>query len=200
MTDQVWQSDLLNPSEAPSFLRRGHFVYESGDHGDTWLSLPLLFADPKRLHGAAIRLAEQLRPHEPEVVCGPLVGGALVAQWVAEELHAAFVYAEPQRAASFGTQYSVPRELQPLLRDRSAVVVDDAINAGWATMACVREIERYGGTIVAVGALIVRSPRDSMMPTNLSVPIVALTELPWHVWPASDCPLCRSGVAVDPGP
>src|SRR5687768_3251211 len=82
MIDPLRRSGLLAEADIERFCRRGHVAYESGDHGDLWLALGLLFADPRRLRAAAGRLAERLRRYEPEVVCGPLVGGALVGQWV----------------------------------------------------------------------------------------------------------------------
>jgi hypothetical protein len=45
-----------------AFARTGHFAYESGDHGDTWLALDLLLADPRRLRGAAERLGSGCGP------------------------------------------------------------------------------------------------------------------------------------------
>jgi orotate phosphoribosyltransferase len=185
--DDLRRADSLDPDDSGGFIRRGHFVYESGDHGDTWLALDLLFADPHRLRHAAGQLAAQLRPHAPEVVCGPLVGGALVAQWVAHDLNAAFVYTTPQ------TGYAIPQDLTPFLPGKRTVIVDDAINAGWAARACVREIERHRGRVVAVAALLVQSPA----PEDLPAPVTSLVELHRNIWPATDCPLCRAAVPMD---
>ena len=201
MIDDLLGSGLLDETVATGFVRRGHFVYESGDHGDTWLALDLLFADQRRLRRAAARLAKKLRPLAPDLVCGPLVGGALVGQWVAYELGVPFVYAEPRTATSLGVSgYAVPSELRSLLWDKRAVVVDDAINAGAATLAAVREIEALGGRVVAVAALIVRAPGTPEMLARRGLRAEYLVGLRWQTWPATDCPLCRSRVPVDDEP
>jgi orotate phosphoribosyltransferase len=194
IVDEIRRLEWLASEDTSRFLRRGHFVYESGDHGDTWLALDLLFADPHRLQRAAARLAARLRGHAPEVVCGPLVGGALLAQWVAHELNTAFVYAIPHGGpAPSRPRYIIPPDLAPLLAGKRAVVVDDAINAGWASRECLREVERHRGSVAAVAALLVRDPR----PAELQGAVVSLVDLPFNIWPATGCPLCRSGLPVN---
>src|SRR3954470_7526477 len=65
--------------------RRGHFLLESGHHGELWLDLDALFAQPARVAPFVADLAERLSGCGAEVVCGPLVGGAFVAQAVAPQ-------------------------------------------------------------------------------------------------------------------
>jgi orotate phosphoribosyltransferase len=182
-------AELLGP-RGSRFARRGHFAYEGGAHGDTWLALDLLFVDPRRARAAASRLAASLAAHAADVVCGPLVGGALAAQWVAAELDAGFAWAE--RAPS---GYLVPPETRALLRGRAVILVDDVINSGVATRACLREIEGAGGRPVAVGAWIARDA--GRLRRELGLPVEVLAELPWQTWAAGECPLCRAGAALD---
>src|SRR5256885_1175192 len=75
--------------------RSGHFRFESGHHGDRWLEPDLLLWRPTALRPFAIALAQRLlRRQRFEVVCGPLTGGAFLAQMVAEQCDAAFAFAE----------------------------------------------------------------------------------------------------------
>lgn len=197
MIDELRGSGLLADSEYDQFWRRGHFVYESGDHGDMWLALDLLFANPRRLQRAAARLAERLRPLAPEVVCGPLVGGALVGQWVAYELDAIFVVATPQPSTpATGPRYGVPPVLRQTLDGKRVAVVDDVINAGAATLATLREVEAWGGRVVGVGALLVRSPGAVDAGQESGLAIEYLAGLSWKTWAADDCPLCREGLPI----
>ncbi|MGH2534508.1 MAG: orotate phosphoribosyltransferase [Thermomicrobiales bacterium] len=198
MEDELRRSNLLDDADVARFFWRGHVVYESGEHGDTWLALDLLFANPRRLQRAAARLAERLRPFAPEVVCGPLIGGALVGQWIAYELDTTFVVATPRPSASVaGPIYAVPSVLRPALLGKRVVVVDDVINAGAATLATVREVEAWGGSVVAVAALIVRAPGavDAWKARGLAVEY--LVGLSWNTWAVADCPLCRGGVPIE---
>jgi orotate phosphoribosyltransferase len=188
-------------TDGADFLRRGHFVYESGDHGDTWLALELLFADPDRLDRAAGELAERLAGHRPDFVCGPVTGGALLAQGVARALGTGFVYAEREAPGGSSPQrYVVPPAVRPALAGKRVAIVDDAINAGAAARACVVEIEALGGTVVALACWVVRADAGDELAALLGHPIASLHALSWSMWPASDCPLCRAGHAISTGP
>jgi len=180
-----------------AFSRTGHFAYESGDHGDTWLALDLLFADPRRLRRAAARLAEKLTPHSPAVVCGPLTGGAFVGLLVAEALGTAFVPTARRTAATGPVHYDLPAPLRPLLAGVRVAIVDDAVNAGSATLASRAAIEAAGGEVVVAGAVFARAPGAAELLAAHGLPLVALHGLPFALWPAAACPLCAARVALD---
>jgi len=180
----------------PHFVRFGHFAYESGDHGDTWLSLELLFVDPQWLQRSAGLLAERLRRFSPDVVCGPLVGGALVAQPVAAALGARFVYAERQVSAG-GPMYFVPPVARPTLAGRRVLIVDDVINAGSATRACAKDIRDAGGELVAAASLILRNGADLALSERLGVAVECLHSVRWNIWPPAECPLCQKRQPLD---
>src|SRR5215211_4576182 len=74
--------------------RQGHFRLESGHHGGLWLDLDSLFCDPRRIAPFVAALAAAIRPYEVEAVCGPLLGGAFLAQLVAQALGAEFSFTE----------------------------------------------------------------------------------------------------------
>jgi orotate phosphoribosyltransferase len=61
----------------------GHFVLESGLHTDRWYDLETLFCDAETITPALDRLVAELGPHRPTAICGPLVGGAFLAQRIA---------------------------------------------------------------------------------------------------------------------
>lgn len=166
---------------SPDLVRKGHFVFESGLHGDTWLELDLLIADPTRMRASAKDLAEQLAPFETDVVCGPLEGGAFLAQWVAEALGTSFAYT---------TRDGLPPAFA--VHGRRAIVVDDAINAGFATAATVEALRGAGCAVTALGSAIVCAPEGPKVGDRLGIPQVFLEEITTNVWPAADCPLCSS--------
>src|SRR5215470_11774772 len=116
--------------------RRGHFLFESGHHGDLWLDLELLCLRPEPVRRLAERVAERLAPYAVDAVCGPLVEGAFVALMVAAALGVPFSYAErfpdPKRDDLFPIDYRLPRALRARVRDRRVAVVNDVINAGSA--------------------------------------------------------------------
>lgn len=136
-------------------LRRGHFVFESGHHGDTWLDLDSLISDPRQARTEAERLAAMLRYHPADAVVGPLDGGAFLAQSVAASLDLRFGYATREMVHD-KPRYAIPPSID--LRGKRVVVVDDAINLGSATEATVRALNEVGARPVALASVFVCAP------------------------------------------
>jgi orotate phosphoribosyltransferase len=68
--------------------RSGHFLLESGHHGDVWFQLETPCLHSRAIRPFAVRLAERLKNYNVDSVCGPLVEGAFVALMVSLELAA----------------------------------------------------------------------------------------------------------------
>ena len=174
----------------------GHFDLGTGYHGDVWLDLDALFLRPSRLRPYVEWLAERLRQHSPDAVCGPLEGGAFLAYAVADRLGVAFLagYRSPGQA----TGYHLPSVPGGIGGWRVAVV-DDAVNAGTAVTVCLRELRAQGAVPVAVAALLALGEANAMVPARLGVPFYPAGTMPSRAWPAPGCPLCADGVPVTPG-
>lgn len=115
-------------------------------------------------------------------VCAPLVGGAVVDQWVAHEL--APRSSSPHRSpgpSRAGRATPFRRRRTPRSLGKRAVVDDDAINAGSATLACVREVAAV-----------------AQMRERFGLPVESALAVHWNTWAPRECPLCRSGVALAP--
>ena len=161
---------------------RGHFAYTSGDHGDLWLDLDALFAHPSRLRPYAAELADLLPPCD--VVCGPLTGGAYLAQAVADALDTDFAWTEG-------------RMLTGRVTARRVTLVDDAINAGSAVSAAAEALDAAGARVVAVAALLTLGAAPAEI---AGVPVQSLTTVPSHLWPAGTCPTCAAGAPLSAPP
>src|SRR4051794_26288219 len=81
--------------------RQGHFAYESGHHGDLWLDLDSFFQRPRLVRPFAARLANALSHIPCDFICGPMTGGALLAQMVAEELDTRCCFSERTGPAAY---------------------------------------------------------------------------------------------------
>jgi orotate phosphoribosyltransferase len=182
-------------------IQRGHFVLESGLHTDVWLELDALFVDPANLAPHLDALADQLRRHAITAVCGPLVGGALVAQSIATRLNVSFYFTErcAERSSSelFGAAYRLPAAIRPLASRERFAVVDDAISAGSSTRATIGELNTLGAQIVVVGALLLLGNRGERYFTDRSIPVVASAREDLALWEPDHCPLCQAGLAVE---
>ena len=176
----------------------------SGYHGEIWLDLDRLFANPRRIAPLARELAGRLSGHDVEAVVGPLVGGAFLAQMIAAELEAEFAYTEPQPAAVGGQLYSVayrlPNTVAPLLKDKRCAIVDDAINAGSALRGTFHALVAAGAKPAVAGALIVLSDTASPFLAANGLVLEGLVTLATPLWAPEVCPLCARRVPLDSPP
>jgi len=183
--------------------RRGHFLLESGHHGDLWLDLELLCLNPEPVGRLAGRIARLLAPHGIEVVCGPLVEGAFVALMVAAELGVPFSYAErfpnPKSGGLFPVDYRIPRALRARVRDKRVAVVNDVINAGSAVRGTLTDLDACAARPVAIGALLVLGSAASRIAADRGVALETLASLPNDIWTPAACPLCVRGIPLVSG-
>jgi orotate phosphoribosyltransferase len=171
---------------------RGHFAYESGHHGDLWLDLDSLFVDPARTDRFAAALAERLEPLALDAVCGPLVGGALLAQAVGAHLGVDLLYAERHD----GPRYRLPDTVRAHAAGRTFAIVDDVVNAGSATRATYAELVDAGARPVAVAALLTLGTALPAFARERGLELESLAALPNALWEPDDCPLCAAGVPL----
>jgi orotate phosphoribosyltransferase len=184
-----------------TIAREGHFRLESGHHGGRWLDLDGLFRDPARLAPSIAALAGLLRPLAPDVVCGPLVGGALVAQAVAASLGVELSYTErfapAEPAGMYGVAYRVPRGLRAHLAGKRVAIVDDAISAGSAVRATFTEVVGLGGQPVAVGALLLLGRGAAPFFEQAGVPLSSVLALSYDLHAPDRCPMCAAGLPLE---
>ena len=182
-------------------LRRGHFRLESGHHGDLWLDLETLCLDLEPVRKCADVLAEQLRAHDVEIVCGPLVEGAFVALLVASALGVPFTYsvpgAEPDAAGGlYPMQYRLPGLLRLAVGGKRVAVVNDVVNAGSAVRGTVADLIACGADPVAIGTLAVLGELAPVFARDQGIALESLVSMRNEVWTPADCPLCAVGAAL----
>jgi len=102
--------------------RRGHFLLESGHHGELWLNLELLYRRPRRVEPLCSELVRRIASLSIDAVCGPLIEGAFVALTVAPELNLEYSYAEhfarPSSDGLFPAGYRIPEALRESVRGK----------------------------------------------------------------------------------
>jgi orotate phosphoribosyltransferase len=179
--------------------KQGHFRLESGHHADQWLELDQLYRRPAAVRPFAVALGRKISRLQIDCVCGPLTGGALLAQMIADELAVEFVFAErtvTDRAGLYPVNYRIVRALRQGIHGKRVAIVDDAISAGSAVRATLADVESCGAVPVALGALITVGPRAREFAASKQIALECLGELPDPIWTPTECPLCAGGVPI----
>jgi orotate phosphoribosyltransferase len=177
--------------------RRGHFRLESGHHGGLWLDLDPLFAEPQRVEPFVARLSEALRPYGVAAVCGPLLGGAFLAQLLARKLAIEFCFTERvmpgEPEGLYSARYRLPPAFVPRVRGKRLAMVDDVMSAGSALRGTWEELEARGATPVVAGALLVLGSKGADFFAQRGVAVEAAARNEYEMWLPADCPLCTAG-------
>jgi len=199
-----WLADLIEKTAAAFFelvaARRGHFRLESGHHSGLWLDLDGLFAEPKRIAPLVDNLTVALRPYSVSAVCGPLLGGAFLAQLVAHALDLEFCFTErvtQPHPGLYQARYRLPSSFTVRIRGKRVAIVDDVMSAGSALRGTYTVLEAHGAKPVVVGALLVLGSTGADFFAQQGVPLEAAARDDYELWLPANCPLCAAGQPLE---
>lgn len=196
MIDSI-QQWVLSILESIGAIRGGHFVLANGNHSDRYVDKNRLFAQPRITEWMSEELARFARTLPPEIVVGPAIGGALLAQRIAFQLgrlpkrEVRFAYAEKD-----GNIFVLKRGYDQLVARKRVLVVDDVINTGASVREVVKAVRAAGGIVKTVVALCNRGGATAE-DIGEELALHVLLELSLQQWPAEECPLCAEGVPVN---
>ena len=197
----------MSETTAAAFLelvaaRRGHFQLESGHHSGLWLDLDPLFSEPGRIEPFVAVLASSLGAYGVTAVCGPLLGGAFLAQLVAHALAVEFCFTERVSAAQpgglYSARYRLPTAFGGRLRGKRVAMVDDVMSAGSSLRGTYVELQAHGAVPIVAGALLVLGSigADFFAGHGVAVEAVARHDR-FDLWLPADCQLCAAGLPLE---
>jgi orotate phosphoribosyltransferase len=134
-----------------------------------------------------------------DAVCGPLSGGAFLAQLIAADLGVGFAFAErivTERTGLFPVDYRIAPPLREGLRGKRVAIVDDAISAGSAVRGTVADVKACAALPVVLGALISFGSRAREIAADERIPLESLVQLPNPIWAPTECPMCALGAPL----
>lgn len=197
-------------------LRNGHFIYASRKHGRDYIDKNALLADTKLAgwlaHMIAVRALENERLPWPQVVAGPAMSGAILAQLVAQELRQFMslagdepiyaVYAE--KGPGDKEPIKLRRNYDKVVRGRTVLVVEDVVNTGGSALGTAHAVIEAGGIVTGVGVIWNRGEADKLIlrqdGRTVEMPIAALVHRPFPSLTPERCKLegpCAEGVPLN---
>lgn len=184
-------TDLLTQLAEIDAIRKGHFLYASGKHGDTYLEKFNMLRNPDATVNACEFFADRFREERIDVVVGPTTGGVILAFETARQLGVAAAYAERASDGSSGREIRRGTTFAPGSR---VLVVDDIMTTGGSIRETLAALADHPVEVVAVGVLVDRSAGAT---TFGDVPLVAIASQKFDAWDADACPLCEQGIPLE---
>src|SRR5207253_9541998 len=92
--------------------------------------------------------------------------------------------------------YALAPEQRARVRDRSVLLVDDAVNAGSAWNATSAELDACGARIVGLACLLSFGETAARIASERAVPLFVLANVGRKLWTAAGCPACARGVPL----
>jgi orotate phosphoribosyltransferase len=177
-------------SEARAMIAGSHVVYTSGKHGSAYVNKDAVYPNTARVAELCGFLADAAAPRRPEIVCGPAMGGIILAQWTGHHLGVPAVYAEKTPAGM-----TLRRGYDRLVAGKRVLVVEDVLNTGGSIRETIAAVRAAGGEVVAAAALV---NRGAVTAADVGAPVlVALLDVALDAWDADACPLCRDGIPIN---
>lgn len=196
--DEAQLADLLALRQA--VIRETHVVYASGRHGDAYVNKDVLFLRPTDVIDISIEMAKKAVEQgiDADVVLGPTVGGALLAQDVAFELgerlghEVLSVYADK---AESGDERILKRGYNKVVTGKRCLIVDDVVTTGGSVKKTKDAVERAGGIVIGI---IVICNRGGVTAEDLGVEwFLSLLRVDMMSYAPDECPLCKGGIPIN---
>ncbi len=175
-----------------------HFVGISGKHFATYINKDALYPYTKETSSIGKLFAEKAKDLGCEVVVGPALGGIILSQWTAYHLSEMLgkevlgVYTEKTGEGGM----ALTRGYDTLVKGKKVLVVEDLVTTGGSAKKVVEAVQASGGTVVAVGVMVNKSPA-TVTSEFFGVPFMPLAVLEVPNYDDGNCPLCKAGVPIN---
>ncbi len=181
-------NEILGVLKETGALLEGHFLLSSGRHSDRYAQMAKLLQYPDKAAFVLSDLCERLKQLKIDVVCGPAMGGIVVAYEIGRELSLRAIVTEREN-----NEMTLRRgfEIKPGER---VLITEDVVTTGKSSKETAAVIEKHGGEVVGIACVVDRSREEVFCPVYSAVKLDIENFLP------EECPLCKKGIpAVKPG-
>jgi orotate phosphoribosyltransferase len=192
------QTEVLDVLQKVGAFRAGHFVLTSGRHSDSYVNKDAMYAYTHDLSALCKTIAERVKGRSIEVVAGPAVAAAILAQWVAYHLtamtgHEVYaVYADKDGQGGF----VIKRGYDQLMKGKKTLVVEDLTTTGGSIKKVVEAARAAGADVAGAIAIVNRGEVSKKQVGNPGF-FEELVNVHLESWEEDKCELCAKGIPVN---
>ncbi len=174
--------ELLKESNA---LLEGHFLLSSGKHSDRYVQCARLLQYPDKAEEVCTFIKEKLKDEEVDVVCGPAMGGIVIAYELGRALGVPAIFTE-----RVDNKMTLRRGFE-IKEGQKVLIVEDVVTTGKSSMETKKVLEELGGEVVGIASIVDRTGGK-----DIGVKLFPAISLDIKTYEAEDCPLCEEGIEV----
>ncbi len=179
--------DVLSLLHKTGALLQGHFKLSSGLHSPNYVQCALLLQSPRNAKALGEELGAKVRPHRPQKIVAPAMGGLIIGYTVAEALDIPMIFTERKDG-----EMTLRRGFK--IREGERVfIVEDVVTTGKSTRETATIVAQHGGIVFGFASILNRSGKANPFDSAYE----ALLKLDFETYGADKCPLCASGVPLD---
>lgn len=188
--------------ETGVLITDSHIVYTSGRHGSAYINKDAVFPYTRIIKRLCGEIADHFGRVDVDIVAGPAIGGAILAQYVAyylcrpeDQKEVLAIYAE-EAIDEKGEKIKIfKRGYDKRIPGKRVLVVEDVLTTGGSAKKVIEAVRKLGGEVVGLGVL---CNRGEVKPENVGVEeIFALSEIKMDSYPEEDCPLCKENIPIN---
>ena len=186
--------DLLKKSDA---LLEGHFLLSSGRHSDRYFQCARLLQFPDRAAAALAPVVARIKDELAsgrlvlDAVCGPAMGGIVVAYELGRQLGLPAFFTERDEGGAMALRRGFA--VSPGMR---ILIAEDVVTTGKSSLESAAALEAGGAVVVALACVVDRRAEG----VDTAWPLFAAAKVEVKSWDADGCALCAAGsVPVKPG-
>ena len=185
MTKRILSEHLLDMFGA---IKYGHFILSSGRHAKKLIDMDKLIQHVKVAEVYIAEIVDDAMYKFPDIICGPMTNGAIMAYSIAEKLHAEFSF-------TLRDKDGVWRFGNDLLdsEGKTAYIVDDVWTTGTTVNKTYKLLEDSGIEVVGVGVLVDRRLVHKEL-TFEEGGYFAVGYVPLQSFQPEECPICKGVV------
>ncbi len=167
--------------ETGAFLE-GHFLLSSGKHSGGYCQCAKLLRFPDLAAQVLSTVTKQLEGVEITKVCGPAMGGILVAYELGRQLGKENIFTERKDG-----EMQLRRGFEVGPGDK-ILITEDVVTTGKSTMETVKVLEDLGAEVIGLACIVDRRAPGVEVPLTM----YSAVKLDIDAYDPEDCPICKN--------